>query len=102
LLNEITGDNIITSKDSFAMMCANWFNCLDFKDNLVKLQKPGTFMRKDVPKGIEAQATLLNCFNYLNKQMQKDEPWKITEEFIYNLGFNFGMFRVMNSLYLSG
>ena len=39
--------------------------------------------------------------NLLYSRMQNERPWKITEEFIGDLGMSFLMFKTMNSFYLS-
>jgi len=92
---------MICSIMAFAMLCSHWFNCTDFDETLVTLSRSGSFMPEDEPYGNEAQNALYACVNHLHNQMQKDKPWKINEEFIFDLGFKFGTFRIINTQYLT-
>jgi hypothetical protein len=98
---EVTVEDLDDSKKSFAMLCAYWFNCVDFAESYEALHKPDTFMRVDEPHGEDTQNALLVCVKHIYNQMQKDKPWKISEEFICDLGVKFSFFRLQNSLYLS-
>ena len=100
LFHEISINDIEGSKKAFSMICAYWFNCTDFEETLTALNEPGAFMPTEEPHGAETQAALFGCIDYLNKQMQKEKPWEINEEFIYDLGFKFSIFRIRNSQYL--
>ena len=100
LFHDVTVHNIKGSKDAFAMICAYWFNCTDFNETYAALSQPGAFMPEDEPYGNETQNALRNCIEYIHEQMQKDRPWEINEDFIYELGFLFSMFRTVNSLFM--
>jgi len=100
LFHEVNVHEIEDSKTAFSMICAYWFNCVDFDETLAALNEPGTFMPGSERYGKETQDALCDCINYLHNQMQKDKPWKITEKFIYYLGDKFSKFRMINTLYL--
>jgi hypothetical protein len=100
LLSEVTANNLDESKGSFAVACAHWLNCADLEDTLNVLNTSTAFMSDDVPHGEEARNALRSCIKYIYTQIQKPKPWKIDEEFIYGLGFKFGMFRSVNSFYM--
>jgi len=100
LLFEVNGLDLKISKDSFSMACAYWFNCTDLDDTIAELKEPNTFIPSEDPHGEETQNTLCGCINHIYSQMQNTKPWKITEEFIIELGIKFCMFRTANSFYI--
>jgi hypothetical protein len=100
LLLEVNGRNLEESKGSFSMACACWFNCTDLEETIADLEEPDTFIPSDEPHGEETQKALFNCIKYIHSQLKNPKPWKINEDFIFELGFKFGMFRTANSFYL--
>ena len=100
LFHDVSVHELEGSKKAFSMILAYWLNCADFEETLDALNKPGTFMPVDEPHGEETQKALLDCVDYIYEQTQKDKPWKISEDFIYGLGFRFSVFRIKNSQYL--
>jgi hypothetical protein len=99
LLSETTFTDMESSKGAFSMACACWLNCSDIEKSLAALKKPGTFIPENEPYGTETQNALFRCMDCLYEQMQNGKPWKISEGFIYELGFRFMMFRAVNSLF---
>jgi hypothetical protein len=99
-LPHINALNFEGSKGDFSFMCSYWFNCNDLEKSLGKLNEPDTFFLSDKQYGTETQNALRVCMNYIYKQMQKEKPWKIDEDFIYELGTKFSFFRNYNTLYL--
>ena len=100
LFHDVHVFDIDRSKGSFSMLCAYWFSCMDFEETLDILNKPGTFLPTNEPHGEETQKALFDCVDYLHHQILNEKPWKITEDFIYGLGFRFSVFRIKNSQYL--
>ena len=94
LFHDVHVDDLEGSKGAFSMICAYWLTCTDLDESLDALEKPGMFMPIEEPHGVETQEALFNCIDYLYKHMQNDKPWKISEDFIYGLGFRFSIFRL--------
>ena len=101
LFHDVSMNDLKDSKDSFAMICAYWLNAIDLDETLGALETPGTFLPDDEAYGKETQNALWECMKYICEQMKHERPWKISEDFIYELGVKFSMFRVMNSMYLA-
>lgn len=99
LFYEVNVLELEKSKGSFSMLCSYWLTCEDFSDTFTALGE-GVFMPKNQPHGAETQKALYACIDYLHKQLQKEQPWKISEEFIYQVGYKFSMLRMMNSMLL--
>jgi hypothetical protein len=99
LFYEVNVLEIEKSKGSFSMLCSYWFNCSDFDKSLDALSK-GKFMPGNVPHSAQTQKALYDCIDFLHNQLKKEKPWKISEEFIYQLGYRFNMLRMMNSILL--
>ena len=89
---------LVESKKDFSWLCSYWFNCEDFEESLAELSEPGTFIRLDLPYGEKTQKALFDCVEYIFKQMQKNKPWEINEDFIYGLGSRFMNFRLAISI----
>ena len=100
LFHEVNVSDLIGSQKAFSMICSYWLNCMDFEETLEVLSKAGTFLSSDEPHGEETQKALFYCMDYIYDQIKKEKPWKITEDFIYGLGFKFSLFRLNNSQYL--
>ena len=81
LLEEIVIDNS-ESKVDFAMMSAYILNCTDIREVL----------------NLDFDMGLVDCLRFLYDHVQSDRPWKITEEFIYELGCKYISFVVLNSV----
>ena len=96
MLSEINAANE-ESKTIFAMMCAYILTCRDVSDVIHKFGGSDFELRSKTPEGEKALATLGNCLRYLYEHMLMEKPWKITEEFIGDLGSLYVAFVVSNS-----
>jgi len=83
----------------FAMACAYLLACTDFDDMRIAMREPNFIFSDDAPCGKETRETLVDCVELLCKQLQKEKPWKINEEFISTVGAKFFMFKMYHSLY---
>lgn len=98
LLDEIVIGNE-ESKYSFAMMSAYVLSCSDAEDILEDM----SFIVPDnIPNGERTITVLQNCLCYLYEKVQSENPYKITEEFIADLGSLYITFLTMNSIALGG
>jgi hypothetical protein len=100
LLGEVSGASNQTSKRSFSMACACLLTCKDAEEVLSKLNEPNYIMSDSEPRGRETQTTFRSCLELLYGRLQNEKPWKISEDFIEELGSKFLMFKVMNSSYI--
>lgn len=98
LLCEVTVEDLVNSKAPFSMACAYLLTCGDADEILNPPSIPDS--EDTAPYEKENKAALLDCLRLLNNRLQNKKPWKITEEFICNLGYKFHIFRMMNSFYL--
>lgn len=97
LLGEINMANK-GSKTTFAMMSAYILNCRDIDGIIGKIGGSDFVIRAETPDGEKALSMLGKCLRYLYDHMRTEKPWKITEEFIGDLGSIYASFTVMNSL----
>ena len=81
------------AKDSFSMACAYLLTCDggNILSNLTELDDTDLQERK-------TERSLRDCLEHLQGNLQKEKPWKISEEFISDLGSKFLMFKTMNSI----
>lgn len=97
LLGEIDVTNR-GSKTVFTMMSAYILTCRDIDSIIGEIGGSDFVIRAETPDGQKALAALGNCLRYLYDHMRTEKPWKITEEFIADLGSLYSVFVVMNSL----
>lgn len=96
LLDEIVISNE-ESKYSFAMMSAYVLSCFDAENILDDM----SFIIPDsIPNGERTITVLQKCLCYLYEKVQSKNPYKITEEFIADLGSLYVTFLTMNSVAL--
>jgi hypothetical protein len=100
-LNEVTNDNIVAAKPIFAQLCAYWLNSSNGKEAMLKLDTPGFFIDSSSPYGDGLKEALYNCLVLLYNKTCDEKPWKITAEFIEELGDRYLDVRGMNSLFLA-
>lgn len=94
LLDEVSiQNNEHDSKTSFAMACSYLLTCDD--GNLLS-----DLMPLDDAKVNEqsTEATLRSCLGHIHRNLQEEKPWKISEEYIAELGSKYLLFRVLNSI----
>lgn len=99
LLDEIYFKNE-ESKYSCAMMCAYIVSCADIDNVFERFTNPGFILPDDEPDGIESMTALQSCLFYLYEHIQGEKPYKITEEFIAELGKRYVGFLLKNSILL--
>jgi len=100
LLGEVNIATDELSKGSFAMACSYLLSCCDVAEIL---NPPNDIddNSNEVPYEKENKLALLNCLRLLHKQLQSTKPWRITEDFIENLGSKYCWFKTTNSMYLA-
>lgn len=99
----LLGETVMSNegaKNNFAMVCAYVLSCSDAEDILPNIGNPGFIVPDDAPDGIQAMTALKSCLLYFYEHMQTERPWKITEEFICDLGSKYIAFVIANSMYL--
>jgi len=86
-------------KTCFAMACSYLLACSNTKQVLSRIGAPNFIWQDSAPYGEETRTAFLACAKRLNARLQNERPWKISEEFIGDLGTDFLMFKMMNSFY---
>jgi len=83
------------------MACAYLLTCKDADEVLLAMKESGFIYPNDEPGSDQARTALLNILLYLRERLQSDKPWKITEDFIADLGGKFVWFKTVNSVFLA-
>ena len=97
----VHNDSKENSQLLLAAGCSYLFACKDFDDTLYNIaHRTNSMLDDNAPYGRETKMALLSCLEHLRDQIQKEKPWKINEEFIFDLGERFLWFKTMNSIYL--
>ena len=86
------------SKYSCAMLCAYIISCADIDNVLENFANPGFIVPDDEPDGIASMTALQSCLIYLHEHIQSEKPYKITEEFIAELGKRYVDLLLKNSI----
>lgn len=60
--------------------------CEDVKIVLSDLKKPDFLFQDNAPPGKEARQAFRDCLALLQGRLENEKPWKITEDFITELG----------------
>jgi hypothetical protein len=89
ILNEVTNDNSIESKDLFAYACSYLFNCSDIDRVIEKLSEPAFIWNDSAINGANVRGTFLACTRHIHNHFEAEKPWKINEEYICELGEKF-------------
>jgi len=98
-IGEITLASNDLSKDALAQIMASLLTCADAK-NEKSLSRLLQFLFPDgEPFAQEARQAFIGCFRLLQSRLEHEKPWKITEEFIAELGAKFVDFKGMNSFF---
>ena len=100
LLGEVHVNDINGSKRAFAMVCSYMLSCADADRLIMRLSEPGYIFDDSEPFGAQTREAFTNCLPKLHKNLKKDKPWKINQNFIEELGAKYLMFISMNSIYL--
>lgn len=100
LLSEVNTFDLHRSKRSFAMVCSYLFICDDIDVFIELLDEPDILFDDSKQGGSMTREAFKNCLLKLHSNMQKGKPWKITKDFIEELGTRSIMFAIMNSVYL--
>lgn len=94
-INHLLADVNISSgnsaKGALGMACAYLLTCFDAEETVAMLKEPNDEMP-------HAQRAFLNCLLLIHRQMQKEKPWRINEEFIAALGSAYIAFKTFNSI----
>jgi hypothetical protein len=98
-VNEST--SLQSCKTCFAMACSYLLACSDAEKLLSRIDSPDFIWIDNAPCGQETRTSFLACAQLLYEHLQNEKPWKITEQFIGELGTGFLMFKMMNSLYMA-
>ena len=99
LLSEVSVATNELSSSSFAMACSYLLTC----DDVGEILNPPSELNDSADKAPyekENRSALLNCLSYLYEHLQNEKPWKISEDFIENLGGKYIMFKTINSVFL--
>lgn len=100
LLDEVNISDIHGSKRAFAMVCSYLFFCNDV-DEFIELLGEHNFLFDDKKQGgTLSRESFRNCLLKLRDNLQKDKPWKISKDFIEELGIKYTMFAAVNTVYL--
>jgi hypothetical protein len=75
-------------------------SCAGVDETLSALNRPDFIYSDGAPGGSRAKAAFLNVLLFLRGQLQNERPWKITEEFIADLGDKYIWFVTANSRFL--
>lgn len=95
LLSEAgAGDD--NGKGAFSMAAAYILSSADVDEILDENAAPD--IAEDVSRQDSATSRLVSCLRYLQEHIQSEQPCKITEEFIYELGYKYLLFAMSNSL----
>lgn len=100
LLNDVHVASMEKSKQSFAMVCSYLFSCDDVESFIELLDEPNFLFDDGKQGGIQSREAFKNCLFKLHSNLKKDKPWKISKDFIEELGIKYIMFVSMNSVYL--
>ena len=101
LLEVHSGASPQSCKRCFSMACSYLLACSDAGKVLSRIGTPDFIWKDGAPYGQESRTSFLACAKLLYEHLQNDKPWKITEEFIGDLGTAFFMFKMMNSFYMT-
>jgi len=99
LLNEVSIADIHGSKRAFAMVCSYLFLCSDVENFIELLDEPNFLFDDDRQGGTMLREAFKNCLRSLHNNLQKEKPWKISKDFIEELGARYLMFVSVNSVY---
>ncbi|GHU93053.1 hypothetical protein FACS1894208_01740 [Clostridia bacterium] len=72
------------------MACSVLLTCRDAEDAVSMLNEPD----EDMPP---SQKAFINCLTYIYNHMKREKPWKISKDFISELGSHFLSFKILNS-----
>jgi len=95
-ISAASGDN---DKAALAMICATLLSCVDANNARARSRMLNTFFPKTRPFAQEVRQAFSECLRLLQSHLEREQPWKITEEFIAELGTKFVLFKMMNSVY---
>ena len=102
LLGDVTlKTNEQIRKTSFAMACSHLLTCNDFRELLDNLENSDCIYHDADNHGNQNRMLFKRCLEMLHENVSKDEPWRITEDFIASLGQKFLMYMIMNTQYLA-
>lgn len=102
IISEVGTDSDYKDKSSVGMVCAYILTCVDAEDVLNALSEGGLLYHDNDSGSERARTALLNILLFLCERLENEKPWKITEEFIADLGGKFIWFKTANALFLSG
>ena len=86
-------------KAALAMICATLLSCVDANNARARSRMLNTFFPKTRPFAQEVRQAFSECLRLLRSRLEREQPWKITEEFIAELGSKFVFFKMMNSIF---
>jgi hypothetical protein len=89
LLSEVGYSDITSEKYAMAFACSRFLTCTDAEEIIAILKK----VNEDTPPEIK---TFQNCLFYLHAKLQEEKPWKISEDFIAELGEKYVLFKSAN------
>jgi hypothetical protein len=90
LIAEVGHTDNVGEKYAMAFACARLLTCTDAEKQIAYLKENN---EDDLP---ELKA-LQSCAFFLHEHMQAEKPWKISEDFIAELGQKYLYFKVLNS-----
>ena len=100
LLKEVNASDIHGSKRAFAMVCSYLFSCNYTSDFIERLDTPNFLFDDNKQGGTLARKTFKDCLLKLQNNLKNDKPYKISRDFIEELGAKYTMFIGANSVYL--
>jgi len=101
--NQLLCESVIGNdgaKASFSVAAAYILSSSDADDLLDGSDGSEVDMICDMSRKEKAEKSLLNCLRHLYRHIHTEKPWKINEEFIYDLGCKYLWFLTNNSLSL--
>jgi hypothetical protein len=99
-LGEISVGSGDDGKSALAQICAYMLTCKDTDETLAALSEPNFIYPEGEPGSEMAKAAFQNVILFLRGRLQNEKPWKITEEFIADLGGKYIWFITANSRFL--
>jgi len=90
------------SKDAFAMIAATLLSCADADNGRSRARAIKSLFPQDAPHGEDIRRLFRECLLLLQRQLKNEKPWKITEEFIAELGEKFLEFKITYGIPLFG
>jgi hypothetical protein len=98
-LGEITLASNDLSKGALAQIMAALLTCTDAKSKQSQTKLLQFLFPDGEPMAQETRQAFIGCFRLLQSRLDREEPWKITEDFIAELGAKFVEFKGMNSFF---